>query len=371
LAEYDDSATPVRQKWYVWGNYVDEMLMIYSDANSAEYYPCHDHLYSLTAMVSSDGNVVERYEYDAYGRVNILDNNYNELDSSKIGNSYYFTGRRLDILDSGSLKLQYNRNRYYDNYAGRWLTHDPLGYVDSMNLYEYVSSNPINRIDSMGLWGGNIHNSATRRWAIDLDYTNKSAIAIGAADAAVDRGETSFMPDWLPIIGGTQAYHFNRNLSGGTDSRLELYTYHFEEAKKECSWENKNPSTAVIHLGTALHPYQDWVAHGDYGIHDSGTVWTVHNKISPQRDFGNPAHYPDDRTLDAVNGPNGRPVGLAMHWVIINGGVSVRGYAIYERGLKRYNLTKSITKDALGEFKNYVEKDGSCECRRYFLGMVN
>jgi hypothetical protein len=38
-----------------------------------------------------------------------------------------FTGRRVDILDNGSLKIQYNRNRYYDYYTGRWLTHDPLG----------------------------------------------------------------------------------------------------------------------------------------------------------------------------------------------------------------------------------------------------
>ena len=42
-------------------------------------------------------------------------------------NAYLFTGRRVDILDNGSLKIQYNRNRYYDYYSGRWLTHDPLG----------------------------------------------------------------------------------------------------------------------------------------------------------------------------------------------------------------------------------------------------
>jgi RHS repeat-associated protein len=57
----------------------------------------------------------------------------------------------VDILDSGSLKIQYNRNRYYDYYSGRWLTHDPLEYVDGMNLYEYAFSNPIMNADQDGL----------------------------------------------------------------------------------------------------------------------------------------------------------------------------------------------------------------------------
>ena len=38
-----------------------------------------------------------------------------------------FTGRQVDILDGGALKIQYNRNRYYDYYTGRWTTQDPAG----------------------------------------------------------------------------------------------------------------------------------------------------------------------------------------------------------------------------------------------------
>jgi len=57
----------------------------------------------------------------------------------------------VDILDNGSLKLQYNRNRYYDQYTGRWLTHDPLGYIGGMNLYEYALRNPASDADMLGL----------------------------------------------------------------------------------------------------------------------------------------------------------------------------------------------------------------------------
>jgi RHS repeat-associated protein len=82
--------------------------------------------------------------------------------------AYLFTGRELDILDYGSLKIQYNRNRYYDSYTGRWTTQDPLGitpnqwkanrfapvdqYEYGLNLYEYVGSNPVLYGDPLGLY---------------------------------------------------------------------------------------------------------------------------------------------------------------------------------------------------------------------------
>lgn len=35
--------------------------------------------------------------------------------------------------------------------TGRFLQHDPIGYIDGLNLYEYVSDNPIKYIDSLGM----------------------------------------------------------------------------------------------------------------------------------------------------------------------------------------------------------------------------
>jgi RHS repeat-associated protein len=65
------------------------------------------------------------------------------------------------------LKIQYNRNRYYDYYTGRWTTHDPLGinpagsmanlftvleqYTDGLSLYEYIQGNPSGSVDPLGL----------------------------------------------------------------------------------------------------------------------------------------------------------------------------------------------------------------------------
>ncbi len=49
------------------------------------------------------------------------------------------------------MKLQYSRFRYYDPETGRWLTQDPIGYWDSMNLDEYCYSDPLNWLDPYGL----------------------------------------------------------------------------------------------------------------------------------------------------------------------------------------------------------------------------
>lgn len=49
-------------------------------------------------------------------------------------------------------------HRYYDPSTGRLLTRDPSGYRGGINLYGYVSNNPVNRFDPLGLdgWGSDL-----------------------------------------------------------------------------------------------------------------------------------------------------------------------------------------------------------------------
>ena len=101
--------------------------------------------------MEDDGDVVERYEYDVYGKCTIYEPDFSDTRStSGYNNVIMFTGQRFDRLDSGDLQLMYYKNRYYCTNTGRFLQRDPIEYEDSMNLYQYVISNPLSNLDPYG-----------------------------------------------------------------------------------------------------------------------------------------------------------------------------------------------------------------------------
>jgi len=94
------------------------------------YYYHHDRLGSVIGITSQEGEIVEQYEYTAFGKVTIKDSKGEELTKSQIGNPYYFTGRRLDV-ETG---LYYYRNRYYSPLFGRFITRDICEANESIDL---------------------------------------------------------------------------------------------------------------------------------------------------------------------------------------------------------------------------------------------
>ena len=123
---------------FVWDlSYVDSPVMTRRDTASdavldQSYYFTFDALRNVTSLINaSNGNVLERYHYDAYGKVQVYNSTWTPLASSAYANITTFTGRELDA-ESG---LYYFRARHFDPSLGRFLARDPLGYVDGMNLY--------------------------------------------------------------------------------------------------------------------------------------------------------------------------------------------------------------------------------------------
>ena len=132
---------------YVYGAGIDEILLM--RRGGQDYLFHEDDLGSIVAVTNSAGALVEQYRYDHFGSVSMFNGLGGAIGASAIGNPWLYTGRQLDP-ETG---LYHNRRRFLDPDTGRFLSRDPLGMLDGMNLYAYVNNNPINFIDPFGLEG--------------------------------------------------------------------------------------------------------------------------------------------------------------------------------------------------------------------------
>ena len=73
-------------------------------------------------------------------------NKFGEFTESKIGNVRLFTGCEYDK----EIGLYDYRARYYSADLGRFISRDPIGIRDNVNLYSYVGNNPVKFVDPMG-----------------------------------------------------------------------------------------------------------------------------------------------------------------------------------------------------------------------------
>ena len=126
-----------------------------SSTNAVTYYYAHNWRGDITSIYDGEGNMVAKYEYDAWGNVLTVTNSNNSeiTDPNHIANLNPFRYRSY-YYDSES-GLYYLMSRYYDPVTHRFVNAD--GYFQSgdnildTNMNAYCRNNPIMNLDFNGM----------------------------------------------------------------------------------------------------------------------------------------------------------------------------------------------------------------------------
>ncbi len=103
------------------------------------FSPLHDVQGNIRSLVDpATGQHVADYSYTAFGQEQRL--------AEGPFNPWRYASKRIDA----ETNLINFGKRYYDPQLGRWLTTDPAGFVDGMNLYAYLQNNPFRYVDPDG-----------------------------------------------------------------------------------------------------------------------------------------------------------------------------------------------------------------------------
>lgn len=146
---YQDSLRPIAElngnnqvvSRFVYGQHGN--VPAYLIKGGIAYRIVTDHLGSPRFVINTqDGSVVQELAYDVWGKVTV--------DTNPGFQPFGFAGGLYD-RDTGLVRFG---ARDYDAETGRWTVKDPIGFDGGgTNLYGYVVSDPLNRIDPFGLAG--------------------------------------------------------------------------------------------------------------------------------------------------------------------------------------------------------------------------
>ena len=129
IGEERDASNNVTKRYYAQGVQI----------GSTNYYYTRDHLGSIREMIDSSEVMHARYDYDPYGRRTKVSG---DLDSDFAYAGYY---------NHSSSGLYATLNRFYDPGLGRWISRDPIGETEGINLYRYAANDPLKYTDPSGL----------------------------------------------------------------------------------------------------------------------------------------------------------------------------------------------------------------------------
>ncbi|OZI34914.1 hypothetical protein CAL29_15785 [Bordetella genomosp. 10] len=105
-------------------------------------YQYSDRQQSCMVETDQDGNLITREEYYPYGGTAVLTS---RTDSEVKYKFIRYSGKERDATG-----FYYYGLRYYQPWTGRWISPDPAGATDGLNLYRAMGNNPATMTDAFG-----------------------------------------------------------------------------------------------------------------------------------------------------------------------------------------------------------------------------
>ena len=192
--------------------------------NNQVRWSVDDNIGSLSLELDAEGQLISREEYYPFGGTAVWAGR-NEVEASY--KTVRYSGKERD-----STGLYYYGHRYYAPWLCRWVSADPAGEVDGLNLYCMVRNNPISHYDRTGLDDDNntdedvglLHNIALPdKWIIDPDSHRAT---LGASWGNVFTGLIGIEMDWN-----------NLNAEGKPFTTATLYLAPYTHAKERPEWD--------------------------------------------------------------------------------------------------------------------------------------
>ncbi len=143
LAQYDGATYALQYRFVRLPGSVDDAFLMLDYVSSGCGSGCAVYVHkdargSTVSTSDASGAETAAYQYSPYGESG---------PEGDAGFPFRFTGQRLDAATG----LYNYKARFYNPETGRFLSADPIGYADGMNMYAYVGGDPVNATDPSGM----------------------------------------------------------------------------------------------------------------------------------------------------------------------------------------------------------------------------
>ncbi|MFW9882521.1 MAG: RHS repeat-associated core domain-containing protein, partial [Candidatus Thorarchaeota archaeon] len=203
-------------------NSLDNTSILSIELKDEVYIPFLDLQKNVCCLVDLDRRtIIESYKFSAFGEEQIFSHR-KKVSESQINNPWRFQGKRHD----NETGLIYYGARYYHPKIQKWISPDPIGSHDSLNLYLFCHNNPLKYHDP---WGFSVSKSCQCGYCVrgewchcrgeDLNNTisecacrgiscvckqrgSLSGVIVAVADFAIDTWNNPYFQGGLQTFGG-------------------------------------------------------------------------------------------------------------------------------------------------------------------------